>query len=706
MKDGVSTENCIVAEVSGNYNGSSFENEIGYKLYTLGEYASLNSLSNYTKLIQNPQQTFQRAVFEDLDQLFFENQNQLAEVSSLNSALIGGDLLMQSMQNAGTGACAFCKTCAQNNNSQNGSGTTSVGDGFSSPIKIIKNNVTYNCVIANYNSTNSVIVTSTPSNLNLSSFGNNKITPKGDQFVILKKTALNEDEFITCIATQQYNDYCSSSDPFSNQQFKDKIALEIQSCAQQEETQKQLLLSKYSNMTVKGPTYVFESGYLVTKTLNGNTSIKQFSQAEYNKLVQDLKAGKLSSDQALVLKKTNTGYDVKANYGSNVIVKPGYEMGGTAIDKSEIAFETVMNEFLQHKNDLGAIEIRSIGGTFEDSKKIDIKESTVWGKIQDGLSAGREFIEEAKITEKYYNSNSQGYNDNWVNTPPLLSGVGNGIIEEVKEIPQLVFLACDIATKEEVRTGIWNGLKGLTLEKVKNGASGLLNNWTDTYEEGGDVAWHQGGKDGVMVFTILSPAGLLKNADDVLSKNVDDVAEKIRKKGGIPKILTMKPSWMPNRVIEGSLDNPKGLLGVFNKNLPDGSTISDTKNALEDIDFPEASASNFKTLSKDGFKLLNTPSEFYQNSDQFWDQYNKVWLNDLATKKADIIILSDKSNDLLKYVWKKDALTGEAVFDLVPGTNQRIKTGFGREIEHMEDLVTKGKYQWDNVNGLYKNIEN
>jgi len=707
LADGQSPASCIVAEVYGTHTNSGFSNEIGYKLYTLGDYSSLSSLNNYNKNIENPTKSYQKEVFEDLDQVLFQNQEAIEALSAENSSVIGGDLLADAMKSAGLNACAFCKVCSQATpNGQGGSGNVTLGDGFTAPIRLIKNNISYNCVIANYNATNSTVVTSVPSNLNLGSFSNNKIVPKGNQFVILKKTVLNEDEFVTCIATQDYSDYCTSTNPFSSQTFKNKIAIELQSCAQQEDTRKQALLTKYTPFSVKALTYVFEDDYLITKIPNGNIIIKPYSQLEYNKLIQDLKSGKLSNDAAIVYKKTSSGYDVKANYGSNVIVKPGYSMNGTAIDKSEIAFETVMNEFLETKTNLAVPDLQTSSGVFEDSKKIEIKESTVWNKIQDGLSAGREFIEQAKITEKYYNSSNPDYSSNWVNTPPLLSGIGNGVIDEIKEIPQLVFLACDIATKEEVRTSIWNGLKGLDLAKIKKAASSTLNSWTDTYSQGGDVAWHQGGKDGVMVFTLLSPAGLLKNADDALGKNLDDVAEKVRRKGGIPKILTRKPSWMPNRVIEGSLDNPKGLLGVFNKNLPNGSIISDTKNALEDIDFPLASASNFKSLSKDGFKMLNTPGEFYQNSNQFWDQFNKVWLNDLASNKADIIILSDKSNGLLKYTWKKDALTGEAVYDLLPGTNQRIKTGFGREIEFMEDLVSKGKYQWDNINGLYKNIEN
>jgi len=64
--------------------------------------------------------------------------------------------------------------------------------------------------------------------------------------------------------------------------------------------------------------------------------------------------------------------------------------------------------------------------------------------------------------------------------------------------------------------------------------------------------------------------------------------------------------------------------------------------------------------------------------------------------------LSDKSNDYLKYKWTKNPNTGQVEFDVIPGTSTRIKTGFGQEIEYMENLVQQGKYQWDAVNGVYK----
>ncbi len=157
---------------------------------------------------------------------------------------------------------------------------------------------------------------------------------------------------------------------------------------------------------------------------------------------------------------------------------------------------------------------------------------------------------------------------------------------------------------------------------------------------------------------------------------------------------------MPNRVIAGNLSNPKGLIGVYDKLLPNGKRIRDTKNALEDLNFPETYASNFLDASADGFKMLRTNPFYWSEIDQFWIEFNLPWLNGLKNNGADVVVLSDKSNDLLIYILNADGTFQEME------NGARILTCFGREIEFMDNLVSLGIYQWDEINGLYKYIWN
>lgn len=170
---------------------------------------------------------------------------------------------------------------------------------------------------------------------------------------------------------------------------------------------------------------------------------------------------------------------------------------------------------------------------------------------------------------------------------------------------------------------------------------------------------------------------------------------------GAGNFLTNKPSWLPNRIITGNIDNPKGLIGVYERQLPDGTWVRDTKNALEELNFPETYASNFVKASKDGYKMLNTNRHYHlSNPSGYWDDFNIPWLNGLKNSGADVVVLSDPSNDLLKFVLKADGTFQTTA------TGERILTGFGKEVQYMDNLVNQGIYQCDGVNGLYKYIGN
>jgi hypothetical protein len=293
-------------------------------------------------------------------------------------------------------------------------------------------------------------------------------------------------------------------------------------------TLQQQLLNKYKNFSKKIETYIYEQGQLITILPSNKAYIRKFSATQFTNLKQQLKNGQLNNNEALLLEKTSQGFNISVNYGSAVSAKYG---GQAAVDASELAFEKVFNDYLKNKVDLSLQHNQTDSQSFEDGKKISVKQSNIWDLVCNGIKATKEFIQDAEIKPSYWNNANPNYANNWLNTPPLLSGIGNGVIEEIKEIPQLVTMGAELATSSEARGKLWTSLKGLSLSKIKNAASSTLNNWTDTYAQGGDPAWHQGGKDGVMVFSMLTPIGFLKNVDDALSKNIDDAAKKVKKNG-------------------------------------------------------------------------------------------------------------------------------------------------------------------------------
>ncbi len=79
----------------------------------------------------------------------------------------------------------------------------------------------------------------------------------------------------------------------------------------------------------------------------------------------------------------------------------------------------------------------------------------------------------------------------------------------------------------------------------------------------------------------------------------------------------------------------------------------------------------------DGFNLLNTPNKLNKNPQQFWDEYNKPWLDNVI-ERDDVVLLATKpiENNLYKNISTKEL------------------TGFGREYTY---LLENG-YIFDEVN--------
>lgn len=88
---------------------------------------------------------------------------------------------------------------------------------------------------------------------------------------------------------------------------------------------------------------------------------------------------------------------------------------------------------------------------------------------------GESVWENAAMPKSYWNKD-EGYDTATIHVPPTFAGVGDGVIEEVTNYPQLVKLAYDVSTKKDVRNGLWESVKGISVETIKDAA-------VDFYEE-------------------------------------------------------------------------------------------------------------------------------------------------------------------------------------------------------------------------------
>lgn len=132
-------------------------------------------------------------------------------------------------------------------------------------------------------------------------------------------------------------------------------------------------------------------------------------------------------------------------------------------------------------------------------------------------------------------------------------------------------------------------------------------------------------------------------AEDYASKNVNSPVlpcKKIQTSSG----AILKPN--PNKTTT--------VLGRYDRDL---------KQILEkELDVPKSVDFGPKQGS---FNLLNVPDELYRSPDQFWDEFNKPFLDNAIKRGDDIIVATDPRN-------------ADALFKADGGL-----TGFGREIKHL-----------------------
>jgi hypothetical protein len=196
--------------------------------------------------------------------------------------------------------------------------------------------------------------------------------------------------------------------------------------------------------------------------------------------------------------------------------------------------------------------------------------------------------------------------------------------------------------------------------------------------EGQSITYESFGK-------ISTPPGLSE------AEQVNYVIEKIA--AILPQEWTIKfeLSWKPGRVIKGNINNPIGVIGSYEK---------DIKQLILEMGYKETPDVYY---SQNGIKVLNAPQRVYLNGEQFWLEYNEKYLKGITDAKADVAVLSDPTDDLLKYQWVIENGKPKYILD---DNLQMVKTGFGKEIDLMENLVKQGKYEFNKIEGIYKYIGN
>ncbi len=156
------------------------------------------------------------------------------------------------------------------------------------------------------------------------------------------------------------------------------------------------------------------------------------------------------------------------------------------------------------------------------------------------VDLGESIYENAALPEKYWNPKEGKYNNSPIKMPGMVAGVSDGAIDEVTEKMQFIKLGLDVATNPEIITNTFNKIRKLKWEDVKKGVKNIVQSKIDKYANGGPIAYHEGGKDAVVVAAIIWGGSLVEDLkkndtnldnelEDEIKKQADEVVEMVGK---------------------------------------------------------------------------------------------------------------------------------------------------------------------------------
>ncbi|SMC88774.1 hypothetical protein [Papillibacter cinnamivorans] len=161
--------------------------------------------------------------------------------------------------------------------------------------------------------------------------------------------------------------------------------------------------------------------------------------------------------------------------------------------------------------------------------------------------------------------------------------------------------------------------------------------------------------------------GILKSAArnavetlDAAQSSAKSADELLESAGNVGKIIT-KIEYKPSSgvILKANPDKTTTILGSFDK---------DMKNIVNEMGNVK---STYFGAKKGGFNVLNVPDDMYKSADQFWNDVNKPWLDEVINRGDDIVLATKPTGRAISYI---DINTGK----------EKI-TGFGREYKYLLD---------------------
>ncbi|NLD46711.1 MAG: hypothetical protein GX660_05860, partial [Clostridiaceae bacterium] len=282
--------------------------------------------------------------------------------------------------------------------------------------------------------------------------------------------------------------------------------------------------------------------------------------------------------------------------------------------------------------------------------------------------------------------NKEAYDRSPVHVEPILSGVGDGTFEELKSIPELITLALDVAFDKDIRTSLWNSIKSISWEDVKNMPMKMVKDKVAVYERGGSIAKHEGGKDAVQIASMVLGFGSLKKGKEV----AEEVGEKFGKE--IADILKKLPKELKDKLDNFEPEKFKRILS----DLKDDDLVAKFVEKPELLDAWEK-LSEYPIIRKELSNLENLSSVLTKYP------FTEAQLGELAEalgKCGSKQKMLQHINYATKYIEKPEDLLALAkvapikALKTLPGSNGKVAI-IGRKMDlvkvYKDELVAAGK---------------
>ncbi|MEQ8472938.1 MAG: hypothetical protein RIC35_17220 [Marinoscillum sp.] len=284
----------------------------------------------------------------------------------------------------------------------------------------------------------------------------------------------------------------------------------------------------------------------------------------------------------LLLGKTSDGYKKEFYYQDDFFNYPTAKTTASgesiSLDYQQSDVETIRDQHIDNSID----NPNAIGDlTKKPEPTLNIFERGMWV-----VKVTKETLAEIKVPVAMWNSEVE------TDTYPfelesLTAGLGDGAVDELKSIPDLLVLALSLFDEQE-RTALLQALEQLDYETVKK----MFQEKADKYAGGGDVAFHEAGYDGVQIASMFWGGAFIQGAKKG-SETAEAITDVLAK---FPTTITDKLSnlsYAARRTLLEDLGKSDELLEAFSKN----ADLLDSWKLLDEAGVDETLRRNLEALA-------------------------------------------------------------------------------------------------------------